>query len=102
MRISFVIPALNERDGIRKTIERIPRKELEQAGHHVEILVVDGNSKDGTPDEARKAGAKVIVDARPGYGRAYKTGFAAATGDVIVTGDADGTYPFEDTFELLR
>ena len=102
MRISFVIPSLNERDGIRRTIERIPKAALEKAGHKVEILVVDGNSQDGTADEARKAGAKVITDPRPGYGRAYKTGFAAATGDVIITGDADGTYPFEETLDLLR
>jgi glycosyltransferase involved in cell wall biosynthesis len=102
MRISFVIPALNEREGVRRTLERIPKRALEKAGHAVEVLVIDGASKDGTADEARGAGAKVIVDARPGYGRAYKTGFAAATGDVVITGDADGTYPFEDTLDLLR
>ena len=39
--------------------------------------------------------AKVIVEKQRGYGRAYKTGLAAAKGDIIVTLDSDGTYPAE-------
>jgi hypothetical protein len=60
-----------------------------------EIIVVDGGSKDGTAELARDAGAKVIVEPRRGYGLAYRQGFQAASGEVIATADADGTYPVE-------
>ncbi|HYZ94896.1 MAG TPA: glycosyltransferase family 2 protein, partial [Nitrososphaeraceae archaeon] len=92
--ISVIIPALNEELGIRNTISSIPLKEIRDTfGYDVEILVIDGNSTDQTRDVARKAGAQVIVEKQRGYGRAYKTGFAAARGDIIVTLDADNTYP---------
>ncbi len=68
----------------------------------LEIIVVDGNSKDRTVEVARKAGAKVIVEPRKGYGRAYKTGFEKAQGNIFITADADHTYPVEDIPELLR
>lgn len=100
--ISVVIPAWNERDGIEKTIKAIPRDELESAGYEVQILVVDGGSDDGTMELAREMGAEVIVEPRRGYGRAYKTGFAHARGDIIATADADGTYPVEDIPRLAR
>lgn len=58
-----------------------------------EIVVVDTDSKDGTPDIARSEGAVVVNESRRGYGRAFKTGFEAATGDIIATLDGDGTYP---------
>lgn len=86
--VSLVIPALNEEQGIVATIKRAP-PEIK------EVIVVDGGSKDDTARLAREAGAQVIVEPRRGYGLAYKRGFAAATGDLIATADADGTYPVE-------
>lgn len=97
-----MIPSLNEREGIRLTLGRIPKEALVKQGHEVEVLVVDGQSTDGTADVARELGATVLVEPRLGYGRAYKTGFERARGDVIVTGDADASYPFEDAAEFLR
>ena len=96
MRISYVIPSLNEHEGIRKTIERIPMAHHKKNKDDVEIIVVDGLSTDGTPDVARKMGARVIMETRRGYGRAYKTGLLESKGDIVVTGDADGSYSFED------
>lgn len=86
--VSLVIPALNEEAGIVATIRRAPADLLE-------VIVVDGGSKDATVERAREAGARVIVEPRRGYGLAYKRGFAAARGDLITTADADGTYPVE-------
>lgn len=86
--ITLVIPALNEEAGIEATIRRVPREVTE-------IIVVDGASKDRTAERAAAAGAKVIVEPRRGYGLAYRRGFEAATGDMIATADADGTYPTE-------
>ena len=100
-KISLVIPAWNERDGIGKTIRAVPKDILEGMGYRMQILVVDGNSDDGTIELAREAGADVIIEPRRGYGRAYKTGFAYAEGDIIATADADGTYPMEDIPRLV-
>ncbi|HEX76463.1 MAG TPA: glycosyltransferase, partial [Dehalococcoidia bacterium] len=54
MKISIVIPALNEKEGIEKTIQSIPKAELENMGYQVEILVVDNGSTDGTGKVAQK------------------------------------------------
>jgi glycosyltransferase involved in cell wall biosynthesis len=94
--VSIIIPALNEEVGIQKTISSIPITEIQDTfGYDVEILVIDGDSTDLTTDTALKAGAQVIVEKQAGYGRAYKTGFAAAKGDILITLDADNTYPAE-------
>jgi len=77
-KISIVIPALNESEGISKTIQAIPRAELEDIGYQVQVLVVDNGSDDGTADIARGAGAEVILEPKRGYGNAYKAGFARA------------------------
>jgi len=101
-KISIIIPALNEEEGIEGVIRAIPKNGLEKTGFDVQILVVDGNSRDRTRELATKAGAEVIVEPRRGYGRAYKTGFACATGEIIATADADLTYPVEDIAEFAR
>jgi glycosyltransferase involved in cell wall biosynthesis len=92
--VSLVIPSLNEEEGVVATIQR--------AGTlYDEVLVVDGGSSDRTAANAEALGAVVIPQLVRGYGLAYKTGFLQAKGDVIVTGDADGTYPVEMVRELL-
>ena len=84
----MLVPALNEEEGVVATIQRAPA-EID------EILVVDGGSSDATQVNASALGARVIPQLVRGYGLAYKTGFLEAKGDIIVTGDADGTYPVE-------
>ena len=68
----------------------------------MQILVIDRCSNDKTAELAKKLGAEVIIEPRRGYGRAYKTGFANAKGDIIVTTDGDGTYPLEDIPKLVK
>lgn len=99
--ISIVIPALNERDGIDKTIQAIPKAKLRDMGYEIQVVVVDNGSNDGTGELARKAGAEVVLEPRRGYGRAHKAGFAHATGDIIATIDADATYPVDDIPRLV-
>jgi glycosyltransferase involved in cell wall biosynthesis len=99
--ISIVIPALNEAESIGKVLDEIPKKELYKMGYDVEVIVVDGGSVDGTREIALSRGAKVIKELRRGYGRAYKTGLAMAKGNIIVTGDADGQYPFSQIPALI-
>lgn len=93
--ISIVVPTLNEEEGIKKTLISLPLDKLRGYGYEVELLVIDGDSTDKTCEVAANLGAKVIVESRKGYGRAYKTGFSYAKGNFIVTLDADGTYPSE-------
>ena len=92
-RISVVIPCHNEEEGIVAVLEQMP-------SIVDEVVVVDNCSTDGTARVAAERGARVVAERRKGYGVAFKTGFAAARGDVIVTMDGDGTYP-PDSVPLL-
>jgi glycosyltransferase involved in cell wall biosynthesis len=97
--ISVVIPTLNEAGNIRETVTAI-NKEVD---YPKEIIIVDGNSTDGTKEIVRKLKfCKLIVEPRRGYGLALKTGFKHAKGDVIVMVDGDGTYEVEHINLLLE
>lgn len=101
--ISIIIPTLNEEFGIGKTIQSIPKSAiLKDTGYETEIIVVDGRSTDKTRDIALKMGAKVIIEKRQGYGRACKSGFAASKGKILVTIDADNTYPTQRIPSYVR
>jgi len=93
---------MNEERGIGKTIDAVNKKYFTKRKWNLETLVIDGNSKDKTREIATSKGAQVILETRKGYGRAYKTGLAHATGDIIVTGDADATYPFNTIHEYIQ
>jgi len=95
LKVTVILPTINEEQGVGKTIDSINRNYFKKKKWQLEIMIVDGDSKDKTQEIARSKGAKVVVEKRKGYGRAYKTGMPKATGDIIVTGDADATYPFE-------
>src|SRR6201993_449599 len=84
MRVSVVIPTHNEVQAIGHVLGDLP-------SHLVtEVIVVDSNSSDGTPDLARKMGAQVILEPRRGYGRACLTGLANTQNpDVVVFLDGD-------------
>jgi glycosyltransferase involved in cell wall biosynthesis len=99
--LSIVIPALNEAANLPAVMETVPVAELAAAGWSTEVVVVDNASTDGTGDVARELGARVVHQPARGYGNAYHAGFNAADGDVIATGDADRTYPFDALPRLL-
>ena len=86
-RVSVVIPALNEAETIAEVIRSIPGKIVS------EIIVVDNGSRDETSERARQAGARVITEARRGYGRACQAGVRAVSPDcqIIVFLDGDGS-----------
>jgi glycosyltransferase involved in cell wall biosynthesis len=100
-KLSIIVPALNEEDGIENTIGAIPKEALERLNFETQVIVVDNDSHDGTGDLARRAGAEVIFEAKRGYGRALKAGFHHASGDLIATADADASYPVEDIPRLV-
>ncbi len=99
-KVSIVIPTMNEEASIGAVLDQV-RAAMAGQGPY-EVLVVDTDSRDRTVEIARARGARVIAEPRRGYGRAYKTGFAAARGDVIVTLDADLTYPASRIPEFVR
>jgi hypothetical protein len=101
MRITVIIPTMNEEAGIGGVIESV-RKALDGTEFSYDVMIVDTNSKDRTRDIAKEMGALVVEEPRRGYGRAYKTGFEKAEGDVIATLDADCTYPAEEIPRLTR
>ncbi len=84
MRVSVVIPTHNEAQSIGRVLADLPAEIV------TEVLVVDSNSTDGTPEIAAKMGARVLHEPRRGYGRACLTGLANASApDVVVFLDGD-------------
>lgn len=94
LRLTVVLPCHNEEQGVAAVIRRIPPVVDE-------ILVVDNLCTDRTAEVARGCGARVVEQRIKGYGAAYQAGMAAATGDVIITMDADGSYPPEEVPRLV-
>jgi glycosyltransferase involved in cell wall biosynthesis len=95
LRVSVVIPCLNEAENIELCV-RTAREVLDSNSLAGEVLVVDNASEDDSALLAESAGARVISEPRRGYGSAYLAGFAAARGEYIVMADADLTYDFNE------
>ena len=84
--VSVVVPAMNEEQNIGHVLKKLPE------GLH-EVILVDGNSEDNTIEAARQAypDIRVLVQSGRGKGDAFRTGFAAVTGNLVVMLDADGS-----------
>jgi glycosyltransferase involved in cell wall biosynthesis len=90
VRISVIVPTLNEEKAIGKVIEGI-RSNVPDC----EVIVVD-SSDDGTFQEALRSGAVAIMEPKLGYGHAIRRGLSMASGDVLLFIDGDGSYdPFD-------
>jgi glycosyltransferase involved in cell wall biosynthesis len=84
LRVSVIIPTHNEAQAIERVLADLP------SDLTTEVIVVDSNSNDGTPEIAARMGARVVQEPRRGYGRACLTGLAAANSpDVVVFLDGD-------------
>ena len=96
MRITVIIPVINEEESIGRVFADLPGRSV------TEVIVVDGGSRDRTREIARAGGARVIEEPRRGYGRACLSGVQAARQpDVLVFLDGDySDYP-EDLPALL-
>jgi len=103
MLVTIVIPTLDEEEGLPRVLGELPLPALRQAGHEVQVLVVDGGSRDRTREVAAAWGARVMR-VRRGYGRQYRAAFATVSRGLVVTLDADATYPagrIADLVDLL-
>jgi glycosyltransferase involved in cell wall biosynthesis len=85
LQVSVVIPALNEAENIAAVVKELPW------GLILECIVVDNGSTDATAAEAASAGATVVSIPQRGYGRACAAGAAAASADILVFMDGDGS-----------
>ena len=94
-RISVIIPTLNEETGIAACLDRVRR------AHGVEVIVVDGGSRDATVEAARRAGAKVIGAPR---GRAVQmnAGAEVSRGEILLFLHADTLLPSGWEAEVRR
>lgn len=104
MKLSIVIPVRNERDTVVPLIERV---RFVDCGMPKELIVVDGASTDGTREALARYGdiegvVLVFEDKARGKGRAVRTGFERATGDIVMVQDADLELDPSEIPALLR
>lgn len=93
--ISVIIPCLNEELAVGAVVDQAWTG-IERSGRTGEVIVVDNGSTDRSAAVAASRGARVVSEARRGYGSAYLAGLSAAHGEYIVMGDADETYPLHE------
>jgi glycosyltransferase involved in cell wall biosynthesis len=89
----LVLPCRDEGPALEALLPRVP------GSYHV--IVVDNGSLDDTADVARRFGATVVVESRPGYGSAVHSGLEAATGEYVAFMDGDGSFDPADLDALL-
>jgi hypothetical protein len=99
--VSVIFPCLNEEESVGSCVEAT-RRAFNSDGLDCEVIVADNGSTDGSAQAAATAGARVVSEPRRGYGSAVSAGVAASRGEIILTADADGTYPMEEAPALAR
>jgi len=90
------MPAYNEAQAVGQVVEeflRLPEVD--------EVVVVDNNSSDGTSAIAERAGARIVREARRGYGHASRCALLSAAGDYIVVVESDATFRANDLYKFL-
>lgn len=101
VELTILMPCLNERKCIAFCIDEA-YKYIRKAGIDTEILVVDNCSNDGSPEIARKCGARVVSVSKKGYGSVIIYGIKEAKGKYILMADCDGSYDFSNLDDYMK
>lgn len=96
LRVSLIIPALNEEEVIGDTLRRIP------PGLFCQVIVAVNGSTDATAEVARRAGAEVVEIAERGYGAACLAAIPSVQGEVVAFLQADGSEDASEITHLVR
>jgi len=100
--VSIIVPAYNEEEAINSFLLNV-KQIVEDHQINAEILVINDGSTDGTADNVRAAGVRMIEHPyNIGYGAALKTGYRYARGSIFITIDADGQHNANDIPRLLE
>ncbi|MEN9732409.1 MAG: hypothetical protein RLZ45_404 [Verrucomicrobiota bacterium] len=100
MKLSIVMPCLNEHETVGICVEKAVRT-LREHGIDGEVVVADNGSTDGSIEIATAKGARVVPVEDKGYGAALMGGFEAARGQYVLMGDADDSYDFTQAPRFL-
>lgn len=107
VKISWVIPFYNEKESAQSILQTLHRFEVDKPeSWETEYLFIDDGSTDGTSESLKALQgsfeAKIVThEQNAGFGAAIRTGFAHASGDIVVCYDFDSTYPVEDAVKLV-
>lgn len=96
MKISVVIPTLNEVSTIKMVLDSLPKDIIS------EVLVVDGGSTDGTAELVKSLGYPIYEEEGRGFGAAFATGARKATGDVVIFMNSDYSHDADDISKFLE
>jgi len=96
LRVSLIIPALNEAECLKSLLPEVPHTLLH------ETIVVDNGSTDATAAVAQAIGVRVVREPRRGYGAACAAGVIAASGEVLVFMDGDGSFIPQELVRLVE
>lgn len=96
MKTTLFVPTLNEIDGMKAVMPRVKKQWVD------EILVLDGNSTDGTVEYAKSQGYRVVIQKSKGITNAYREALKIAEGDFIVAFSPDGNSLPEVIPRLVR
>ncbi len=95
-KVSVVMPAFNEEENIANAV-----KDFRSVPGVDEVIVVDNKSTDSTNEKAVKAGARVVIEEKQGYGHACQRALKEAGGDIIILVEPDGTFSANDVEKFL-
>jgi glycosyltransferase involved in cell wall biosynthesis len=101
LELTVVIPCLNEERTVGACVDKVVRF-LADHGVRGEVVVADNGSTDDSREIARRHGARVVIAKARGYGSALRAGIDAARGDLVIMGDADGSYDFSSLMPFVE
>ena len=101
LELTILMPCLNEAETVGECVRKA-QSFLQHHGVRGEVLVSDNGSQDGSPEIARRLGARVVNAPTRGYGAALQYGTLAAGGKYVIMGDADQSYDFGELLPFLE